>query len=137
MQLIGADAAQRRKRPSQDVIEAAVLPRFFDGHDVVRLFDDADRLSITRGPRAVEAWINIGDVIAHRAEPHVHLGVADRIGQRQGFLGLSAQNMKREALRRLGPYPGQMFELVDQTLDGFGKIRHEDCSVTEWGGPEE
>jgi hypothetical protein len=29
-----------------------------------------------------------------------------------------------------------MFELVDQALDRFGKISHEEFSVTECGGPE-
>ncbi len=45
--------------------------------------------------------------------------------------------MKREALRGLGPDAGQMFELVDQALDRFSEISHEDCSVTQCGGPEE
>ncbi len=76
--------------------------------------------------RAVQARIGIGDVVAHRAEAHVHLGVADGVGERQGFFRLGAQNMEREALRGLRPDAGQMFELVDQTLDRFGKIRHED-----------
>jgi len=32
--------------------------------------------------------------------------------------------MKRQALRGFGSDAGQMFELVDQALDGFGEIRH-------------
>ena len=48
MQLIGADASQRRERPAKHVIEAAVLASFFDGHDVVRFFHDADRLATAR-----------------------------------------------------------------------------------------
>ncbi len=52
------------------------------------------------------------------------------------ILRRDAQNVKREALRGLGPDAGQMFELVDQALDRFGKISHEEFSVTECGGPE-
>jgi hypothetical protein len=44
--------------------------------------------------------------------------------------------MEREALRGLGPDAGQMFELVDQALDRFREISHDECSVTKCGGPK-
>ena len=47
------------------------------------------------------------------------------------LFGLGAQNVKRQALRGLRADAGQMFQLIDQPLDGFGEIRHENCSVME------
>src|ERR1700682_2203552 len=136
MQLIGPDASQRRERSAENVVQAAVLARFFDGHDVVRFFDDADCFAIARWPRAVQARIGIGDVVAHRTKSHVHLGVADSIGEGERIIRSNAHDLKREALRTLGPDAAQMYELVDQSLDRFGEIRHEEFSVTECGGPE-
>ena len=59
------------------------------------------------------------------------LGVANRVGQRQRAFGLGAENMKRQALRGFCADAGQMFQLIDQPLDGLGEIRHVNCSVME------
>jgi len=39
--------------------------------------------------------------------------------------------VERQALRGLCANAGQMFQLIDQTLDGLGEIRRENCSVAE------
>ena len=59
------------------------------------------------------------------------LGVANGVGQRQRVFRVGAQNVKRQALRGLCADAGQVFQLIDQPLDGLGEIRHVNCSVTE------
>ena len=49
-QLVRPDAAHRRERAVQDVIEPAIRTRLLDGDKIVRLLDDADL-------RAVAFWI--------------------------------------------------------------------------------
>jgi hypothetical protein len=39
--------------------------------------------------------------------------------------------VKRQALRSLRADAGQMFQLIDQPLDGLGEISHVNCSVME------
>jgi len=102
----------------------------------VRLFDDANCLAIARGPRAIQARIGVRDVVAHRAKSHIQLGVADGVGEGQRIFRRDAEDMKREPLLQSWPDAGQMFELVDQALDRFREISHEEFSVTECGGPE-
>ena len=125
LQLFGAAALQRRERPAENVVHAAVGASFFDRQNVVGFFDDADRFVISRRADAVEARIRVGDVVAGGALADFFFGVANGVGERHGFFRGGAQQMKREALRGFLSDAGKMFQCVDQSFDGGGKIRHE------------
>jgi hypothetical protein len=114
MELLGADALQRRECAAEHVIEAAVLARFFDRGDAIRFLDDADDFAVARGARAVKAGIGVGDVVAHGALMDVKLRVADRVGQREGLFGRDAQQVERQALRRLLADSGKALQLIDE-----------------------
>ena len=107
------------------MVHAAVGSRFFDRENVVGLFNDADRLVITGRADAIEARIRVGDVVADRALADFLFRVANRVGKSHGFFGRRAQEMEREALRGFLSNTGKMFEGVDQSFNGGGKIRHE------------
>ena len=50
LQLVGADALQRRQRAHQHVIHALEVARLLDGRDILRLLDDAD-----------QRWLRVSD----------------------------------------------------------------------------
>jgi hypothetical protein len=54
----------------------------------------------------------------------VQLGVANGVGQREGFFGPDAEKMKREALRGLLADSRKALQLVDEFGDGFGEVGH-------------
>ena len=80
------------------------------------------RLRVALG--AEVARVGVGDVVADRAFADFVLGVANRVGERQGLLAIHAQKIEGEALRGLLPDAGQVFQFVDQPRDGRRKIRH-------------
>jgi hypothetical protein len=72
-ELLGADAVDGRERAVEDVVDAVVAAGLFDGGDVGGLFDDADDALVARGVGAVGAGVDVGDVVAERAEAEVLL----------------------------------------------------------------
>src|SRR5690242_21114211 len=64
-QLFRSNALQRRNGPVQDVINAVIKPRFFDGSDICRLFHHADQTLVAGGAGAVTARINIRDITTY------------------------------------------------------------------------
>ena len=82
-------------------------------------------LVIARRANAVKARIRVGDVSAGSALSDFFFGVANGVGKRHGFFRSGAQEMEREALRGFLSDTGKMFESVDQSFNGGGKIRHE------------
>ena len=62
-----ADTADGRERAVEDVVDAVVAARLFDGGDVGGLFDDADDVLVADGAGAVAAGIDVGDVVADGA----------------------------------------------------------------------
>ena len=117
-QVFRADAVQRRQRAVQHVIDAVVVRAFDDG-DAGRLFDDANLALIARRARAIDARIDIGDVVADGAEAQLCLELADGVGERIGIRGARAQNVKGEALRALGSDAGQLAQLLDEARHGL------------------
>src|SRR5437667_328598 len=70
-----------------------------DGCNVGGFFHYADEPLISGSAAAVNAGINIRDVIAYRAQPQLGLHVAHSACQRLCIVVACAQNMKRQALR--------------------------------------
>jgi hypothetical protein len=67
LQLLRPDAAQRRQRAAQHVIEPVELAGDFDADDVIRIFHHADHLLIALRIAAVLAQLGVADVVADGA----------------------------------------------------------------------
>ena len=120
----GPDAVDRRNGSVQHVIDAVVVARLLDGGDVGRLFDHADEPLIAGRAGTIDAGINVGDVVADRAQAQAGLDVVDGSGEGVGVVFAGAQNMERQPLRRLAANAGKFLELVNQTSHGFSEARH-------------
>jgi hypothetical protein len=75
---------------------------------------------------AVDAGIDVGDVVADRAQTQLGLDVANGGGQSLGVIVAGAQNMKGEALGAFVADSRELLEFVDEPGHGFGKARHRD-----------
>ncbi len=106
------------------MVHARVGARFFDGHDVVRLFHHADGPAIARGPGAVQAGIRVSDVVADGAFADFFFCVANGVGERQGVFRRRAQQKESEALRGFLSDAGEVLQFIDQAFDRSGEIRH-------------
>jgi hypothetical protein len=54
----------------------------------------------------------------------VQLGVANGVGQREGFFWTDAKQMKGQALRGLLADSRKALQLVDEFGNGFGEVGH-------------
>jgi hypothetical protein len=108
----------------QNVINAIKMPRFLDRGDVGWFLDYADQLLIAGGTAAVDAGIDIGDVVADRTQAQIGFDVADSAGESFGIILARTQNMKGEALGAFVADSRQFFELVDEPGHRFGEARH-------------
>jgi hypothetical protein len=106
------------------MISAVEVARLLDGRDVSGFLDYAHKALIPRGAAAIDAGINVSNVIADGAQPQVGLHVAHRCGESLGVGVAGAQNMKRQTLRALAADPRQLLEFVDEPRHGLGKFRH-------------
>ncbi len=61
--LIRPDAAKRRKRAVQHVVQAAELARGFDGQNIVRLLHHADHRAVAVRVAAEVAQLAVADVV--------------------------------------------------------------------------
>ena len=124
---------QRRKRAVQYVIHALVAGLgtglvaacALDGGNVGRLLDHADHAVVARGTDAVGAGVDIGDVVADRAEAQVGLQAAHRLGQGRRILVGGAQNVEGEALRALGSHARQFLQLFNEPGHRLGIAAHD------------
>ena len=106
------------------MVDAVKMPRLFDCGDVGRFFDHADQFLISGGTAAIYAGIDVGDVVADRAQTQLGLDVSDGGGEGFGIVFARSQNMKGETLRALAADSRQLLEFVDQPGHRFGKLGH-------------
>ena len=103
----------------QHVIAAPEFLGPLHRHDVGRLLHHADQGPVPAGIGADGALVApLGQVEAAGAHRHLLLGLDDGPGQAVGFVGRDLQKVQGHPLGRLGPYPRQPAQLVDQSLDG-------------------
>ena len=100
------------------MVAAAELAGALDGHDVLRLLDDADDRGVAAGVTADPALLGLRHVAAGAAEPHLVLDPVQGRGEPLDVDRFGGEQVERDALRALGPDAGQPAELVDQILDG-------------------
>jgi len=107
----------------QHVIHTVVAPRFLNGSDVRRLFDNADQALVAGGTAAIHAGIDVRDVVAYRAEMKAGLNLPDGFSKQLGIFVTSAQDVKGEALRRLAADARQLLEFLDEPRHRLCKFR--------------
>jgi hypothetical protein len=91
-----------------------------DRDHVRGLLDHADDLRIAPLVGADPARRSIGQVEARGAQADPLLDLLDRVGQREGLLVAGAQQVKGQPLSAPAADPGQLGQLGDQPLDGWG-----------------
>ncbi len=76
------------------------------------------------GAGAVDAGIDVSDVVADRAETEVGLDVAHGGGEGFGIFVAGAKNVESQTLCALCANARELFQLIDQARHGFGKFGH-------------
>src|SRR5205085_5894262 len=79
-QVLRPNAVERRKRTVQHVIDAVVVACLLDGRDVGRFLHHTNQPLVAGGAAAVDAGIDVGDVVALRAQVQLGFDVADGAG---------------------------------------------------------
>src|SRR3989304_991045 len=85
LQLVGADAVERRDGAVQDMILAAKLTGALERDDVAGVLDDAKDAVASRRVRAGRTRVDVGDRETDRAIAHLVFHVQDGLGQRAGL----------------------------------------------------
>ena len=116
---VGADAIDGADRPVEDVVATAELAGPLDRKHVEGLFDHAHPPVVPSRVTADGAQGRVADVEAAVAEHHLVAHRDERPGERSGLRVRRAEQVVREALRRLGADPGQPGEGLDQAGDGL------------------
>lgn len=108
----------------EDMVNAVVVARALDGSDAGGFFDDADEVLIAGGAGAVDAGINVGDVIADGTEAQAGLELANCVGEGGGVFVAGAQDMEGVALGGFCANTGKLFELFDEASHRLGIAGH-------------
>jgi len=108
----------------EDMEDSVKVLSLFDGGDVGGFLDNANEMLIARGTGAVDARVDVSDVVTNGAEAEVGLDIAYSGSESFGIFVAGAENVEREALSAFGSYAGELFKLVDQARHGFGKFGH-------------
>jgi hypothetical protein len=110
------------------MIDAVEMFGFFDGGDVGGLFEHANQALVAGCAGAVDAGVDVGDVIAEGTEAKAGFDVADRGCKRFGVFVTGAQNVEGKSLRALRANTRQLLQFVNQTGHRFSKLRHRKLS---------
>ena len=105
------------------MVAAAVLAGALHRQEIVRFLDDAEEASVAPRVVAETAGVLVGDVEARPAVDDLVLHRDERLGELAHFVGGALQEEEGQALRRLGPDPGEPLECVDQPRDRLRVIR--------------
>ncbi len=126
----------------EHVVAAAKLTGALDGEHVERFLDHADPSGVAAGIGADVARVDagLGDVAAHAAVRDLLLDGDERRGEGARVIGRGTKDVVREALRRLGPHPRKLAELLDQAGDrcdetGHGRLSRSRAGPACPGGP--
>ena len=132
VQFIWADVPNRRETAVQHMIDAFEAACFFDCHQAVGFFDNANHRMIARGQSAKATGIDFSQVVANRAENDPLLDLEHRRDQTFDVGLWHAHHMKRQPLRRFLADAGQALELIDEFGYWFGVFKHKEVSSFEF-----
>ncbi len=116
-EILGIDAVERRQGAAEHVVEAAVLVRPLQGHDVGGLLDDADDRPVAPSVAADLAGLVLGPVAALVAEAHALLRLLERAGERERLVRRRAEQVEGQPVRGPGAHPRKARQLRDEILD--------------------
>jgi hypothetical protein len=102
----------------QHVIDAVVVGALDHG-DAGGLFDHADLPLVARGAGAVDAGIDIRDVVADGAEAQLRLQLANSVGERVCVGHAGTQDVEGKALRTFGADAGKFAQLLNEARHGL------------------
>src|SRR6202042_3615269 len=113
-QVLRTNPVQGRQSAVQNVRDTVVTAGLFNHCDVAWFFHHTDDPLAAGRARAIDAWVNIGDVVAGGAEQQPCLELAYCVGQRSGVFRARAEDVESEPLRALGANPWEFAQLFDQ-----------------------
>jgi hypothetical protein len=108
----------------QDVEDAVEVFGLFDGGDVGGFLNHADHALVAGCAGAVEARVDVGDVVADGAETEVGFDVTHGGREGLGIFFAGAKNVKGQPLRAFGADARKFFQFVNQPRHRFGKFGH-------------
>ena len=124
LDVVGADAIERRQRAEQHVIASAELAGALHGQQIVRLLHHAQHAVVAPEIRADPAGILVGDVEADAAVDDALLDRDQRRRQLAHLVGGPLEEKEGQPLGRLGSDAGQALERLDQPRHRLRIVRH-------------
>ena len=129
----GLDAVERRQRPAEDVVEAAVLARALDRDDVHRLLDDADDGAVTTCVRA-DAQSSSSVRLPHSRQNRTRAFTSSIArDSSSASSGRVVKDVKREPLCRAPTDARELRQLRDEVLDG--RAEHDESLAVRFRTP--
>ncbi len=119
-EVVGADAFERADATHEHVVEPFEHRGLFEGEQVLWLFNDEHESTIARCIAANGAQLAVGKVIAVLTLSNRFLDVDDGLSQIHRATLVVLQHVKREAFSTTATDAGQLGELGNQSIHGFG-----------------
>src|SRR5258708_11521782 len=124
-QLLRSNAVQRRDGPMQHMVDTIVRARLFNGRDVRRLLHHTNEALVAGCAGAVSAWVNVSDVATYRTKMKCFFKSMNRCRQCFGVFRAGAKDVKCHPLRALTANARKLFQFIDESSHGLGKLGHE------------
>jgi hypothetical protein len=106
------------------MIDAIEVSRFLNRRNVGGFFDDADQSLVPGSTTAINAGIDVGDVVADGTKAKALLELLNRGGERVGILIGGSKDVEGEALSTLGAHAGELLQFFNQASHRLCETRH-------------
>ena len=118
-QIVGSDAVERRECATEHMVQSAEFIGSFEGKDIARLFNDAERSPVPFRAGADRAGIRFGDVAADGTGGNAVFDVDECAGHFHDLFPRTFQHEESKAKRRLATDAGQPGEFLNKLLQCF------------------
>ena len=108
----------------KNMVYTVEILALLDRGDVGRFLDHAHQSLVASGIRAIDARVNVSDVVADGAEMQLRLQLMNGLGESGRIIGGGAEDVKGEALCGFVTNSWKFLELVNETRHGFCKLAH-------------